>query len=669
MKNIKNIFANILKKLRKITSKFLSVLKENKNISVSILVLILLVSVGIIITYSYFRLSSENNIFTGSADYYANPDLNIKYMIENRNAEGSGDGSYTAYWSAPVAGYTYNAEKSNCSNGATFTRNEADETFDIYSKGKTECEFFYEANDDAVVADTILEIYKENKTTGEYELAYDYKLETLLNGGYEFNDTLSTCSSGSIALDAVSKKIVMTSTSVNNCKAYFDLGTSEYNYTGDYQTFTALESGTYKFETWGASGSGTYECNSKGAYNAGEIYLEKGETFYIYIGEYGDKIISAYNGGGAAYTSVAGSGGGATDIRLISGDWDTAAGLNSRIMVSGAGGGGSKNYSIYDPDHAGGLIGDTGYATSYTAYTASGGTQTSGGVVNNYNSSYSAGTNGIFGIGGNGGGSGSNGSSSGGGGYYGGAGGSRLLSGSWPAGGGSSYISGHTGSVAITNETDRSPRGIDFKVRYIEAGSNGSTSNTGNFYVELAAYNLNGNNIAYGKTVTTTGVESDTQPLSRITDSSTLTTPYASIGSGKVSITVDLGAEYILSGINLWRYYGDGRTFYETYLKVYNADKTKWAYLHNYEIDGTYAESSTPKTVYLNCTTGTTDKLCSHHYSGYIFDNTIMIDGEGYNWTNEKGSQVAMPSPSGGTYALGIGHSGHGYAKITYMGE
>ncbi len=648
--------------------KIIKIVKENKNLVVGLLIIIMLLVIGIIISFAYFNVIAETNIFTGKTKYYENPDLNIKYMVENRNDEGNANGTYTAYWNAPVSGYTYNAEKSNCTNGATFTRNAVDETFSVSSKGKTTCEFYYDAEGTSLVPDSSVTVYKQTPDKSEYILANDYKIETLLNGGYELNESKSTCQNGSIEVDHINKEIITTATQVSNCNAYFDLGTSEYNYTGDYQVFTALTSGTYKFETWGASGSGTYEYNSKGAYNAGEIYLEKGETFYIYVGEYGDRIIRAYNGGGAAYTSVAGSGGGATDIRIIPGSWDTALGLNSRIMVSGAGGGGSKNYSIYDPGYAGGLIGDSGYATSYIAYTASGGTQTSGGVVNNYNSSYSAGTNGTFGIGGNGGGSVSNGSSSGGGGYYGGAGGSRLLSGSWPGGGGSSFISGHTGAVAIKSETDQSPRGIDFDIRYIEIGSNGSDKNTYNHITEMQAYDINGNNVALNKTLTTINYpEASSKPYSNALDGTfDIAANYAGVGT---STTVDLGTSYSLSSVKLWRYYGDSRTYYETYVKVYNEDKTKWAYIHNYELDGTYAETADGKEMFISCTIGTTDKLCSHHYSGYIFDNTVMIDGAGYNWTNVKGSQVAMPNPSGGTYALGEGHTGHGYAKITYMGE
>jgi hypothetical protein len=67
------------------------------------------------------------------------------------------------------------------------------------------------------------------------------------------------------------------------------------------------------------------------------------------------------------------------------------------------------------------------------------------------------------------------------------------------------------------------------------------------------------------------------------------------------------------------------------------------------------------------CTTGTTDNLCSIHYSGLKFTNPVMIDGNGYAWTNVKGSEQQMPNPSGGYYALGEGHAGDGYARIAFL--
>ena len=44
-----------------------------------------------------------------------------------------------------------------------------------------------------------------------------------------------------------------------------------------------------------------------------------------------------------------------------------------------------------------------------------------------------------------------------------------------------------------------------------------------------------------------------------------------------------------------------------------------------------------------------------------------MIDGQGYKWTNTKGSRQQIPNPTGGNYASGVGHSGNGYAKITLV--
>lgn len=62
---------------------------------------------------------------------------------------------------------------------------------------------------------------------------------------------------------------------------------------------------------------------------------------------------------------------------------------------------------------------------------------------------------------------------------------------------------------------------------------------------------------------------------------------------------------------------------------------------------------------------------CSIHYSNKVFTDTAMIDGSGYSWDTKTGSLVKtlvqMPNPIGGYYESGIGHSGNGYAKITYI--
>ena len=55
-----------------------------------------------------------------------------------------------------------------------------------------------------------------------------------------------------------------------------------------------------------------------------------------------------------------------------------------------------------------------------------------------------------------------------------------------------------------------------------------------------------------------------------------------------------------------------------------------------------------------------------NHYSGYVFTDTIMVDGQGYNWTTSKGEYTGMPSYDGTTTMTG--NAGNGYAKITYLG-
>lgn len=238
-----------------------------------------------------------------------------------------------------------------------------------------------------------------------------------------------------------------------------------YNFTGNYQNFIVPHNGNYEFHAWGSQGAGGYA--GLGGYTKGNINLAKQEQFYIYVGG-----TNGYNGGGNGCKTDY-TGGGSTDIRYFGIEpsesdllWNSTLGLNSRIMVA-AGGGGNEHSTVGAVGHGGGLTGITGVPgpdSSHSSYTSTGGTQTSGGVVTNYGSSYSVGTNGSFGQGGTGG-CDSNcsevycgGSYGGGGGYYGGAGGSRLTKGRWSGGGGSSYISGHNGCVAVTSSSSSTPK-------------------------------------------------------------------------------------------------------------------------------------------------------------------------------------------------------------------
>ena len=237
--------------------------------------------------------------------------------------------------------------------------------------------------------------------------------------------------------------------------------TYNYDYTGDVQEFVAPRDGYYKIELWGASGSDSSTDNSGGlgAYTSGYINLSAGETLYVYVGQNSGKMESsaAYNGGGAGVSGFDGNttqygyaGGGATDVRLVNGNWDNFESLKSRIMVA-AGGGASGLVTVANEDYiakggaAGGLIGYTGSDASEehgTQYCASGGSQTEAGYIYNYNNSGTFGkgaTNTYYSFG-----------NGGGGGYYGGGASTRGHGG---AGGGSSYISGHEGCNSISQNS------------------------------------------------------------------------------------------------------------------------------------------------------------------------------------------------------------------------
>ncbi|MDL5065728.1 glycine-rich protein [Clostridioides difficile] len=146
-----------------------------------------------------------------------------------------------------------------------------------------------------------------------------------------------------------------------------------------------LKPGKYKFECWGARGGATgtpFESGfyyGYGGYCSGELTLKKETTLYLYVGFDGKRGYTSannrngwtFNGGGYGTNR---SGGGATDIRLVGGEWDNEQGLLSRIIVAGGGGG------TFDKEfggHGGGLKGKLG--TSINSAVCLGGTQFEGG--------------------------------------------------------------------------------------------------------------------------------------------------------------------------------------------------------------------------------------------------------------------------------------------------
>jgi len=421
-----------------------------------------------------------------------------------------------------------------------------------------------------------------------------------------------------------------------------------FNYTGNSQEFVAPASGYYKIELWGAAGgSATYTTGysgGKGSYTTGEIYLNKDEILYVYIGGQGtshsgttsDAIKpngNGYNGGTTgkffADNSNAGGGGGATDIRLEDGEWSSETSLRSRIMVAAGGGGGVSHLSSPNFSGTGGnggtLIGANPIQANTTCYNyGTGGTQSSGGITQKCEISGVEGSyNGLFGSTELRGDS----HAGGGSGYYGGAAAHHGA-----GGGGSSYISGYAGvnsvvsrdSTAHTNQTlhysgkyfintnmqvgtnngngkakityIKNPSSKDSEkiknVRYIKDCTNGNSGNDGNHWLELQAIS-NGINVAKDKNVTATADTTTGYYTKYVVDGiMDNIRNYASVYTNNQCITVDLGKAYNLEEIAIWHYYGSSDRIYKdnvtsvagndgVYRTIYNGSYTETATGHH----------------------------------------------------------------------------------------
>lgn len=216
-----------------------------------------------------------------------------------------------------------------------------------------------------------------------------------------------------------------------------------FTYTGSVQEWTCQLTGRYLLSVWGAEGASPISTYSggKGAYIAGSLYIQAGQKLYIYVGGKGQTSgIGGWNGGGSCTNGTKNAncsgGGGATDISINNGAWDSDSHLRSRIIVAG-GGGGALYYnsgSFFNNGWANGGYGGAwnGRAGTGSTNPGGGGTLSEGGRATGTNANA-----GSFGKGGNY--SGSSAAGCGGGGWFGGgSGGDNGRHGS--GGGGSSYL-------------------------------------------------------------------------------------------------------------------------------------------------------------------------------------------------------------------------------------
>lgn len=140
-------------------------------------------------------------------------------------------------------------------------------------------------------------------------------------------------------------------------------------------------------------------------------------------------------------------------------------------------------------------------------------------------------------------------------------------------------------------------RALMKNIRYIYIYQNGSTANTGNHLCQVEAYTMDGTNVAVGKTVTAGGVSGLTVLNPENCVKASLDSSYAETGlngtyygGSRTYFIVDLGQGYDLDYVKVWRYYPDGRTYYETAICVWDTNGIEHR-LHEYTQEPLYAES------------------------------------------------------------------------------
>jgi hypothetical protein len=171
------------------------------------------------------------------------------------------------------------------------------------------------------------------------------------------------------------------------------------------------------------------------------------------------------------------------------------------------------------------------------------------------------------------------------------------------------------------------------EIRYIRNSTNGNSVNSTNVFNEIRVYESDGNNLAYGKTVTAQEFSGGTWnnvvtpaltspaggTFGIITDNNPVTWCIPTFNATPQRITVDLGATYNVAEIVMNHYYADGRAYMFNTLEV-SADGSTWYTIFDSETQGRYAETVLGRTVEVPYDLIKND-------SGFVYGNDIISLG------------------------------------------
>ncbi len=226
----------------------------------------------------------------------------------------------------------------------------------------------------------------------------------------------------------------------------------------------------------------------------------------------------------------------------------------------------------------------------------------------------------------------------------------------------SGYLYRNAGGGGATDIRTTSTTGY----RYIRDYINGSTANTGNHWIEIQAFDMNGNNVALNKTVTS---DATLNRGNLIVDGNYTDGIDGGNGYGYVSETglhyveIDLGSEYQLSYVQIWHFYLDIRRYYSTKTVLYNSDRTVSNTVYDSAIGNIYYESNFGKKLDTNLKDrimvaaggGGGDGVYNGGYAGALTGGNGMIVSGSDGIAGAGGTQTA-----GGTSGYHAGFFGTG---------
>ena len=211
----------LLNRIKKILNKDVTAfLNKNKIPLISIVIVVLLACVGLIVTYAFYQVVDVKPIIGGATSEIS--DLDIRIMAEERDANGNGLNKYGLYPYIPKAGYVYNETKSKCTNGSTIKYDSKNYSADITSLGHDVCYLYF---DSTAQLDITLNVYAENVDSdgngnGEYTKLETTALPTI---GYEINASKSKCQNGStVTYSAADNLFSVESNQKDVCDVYMD---------------------------------------------------------------------------------------------------------------------------------------------------------------------------------------------------------------------------------------------------------------------------------------------------------------------------------------------------------------------------------------------------------------------------------------------------------------